>query len=88
MLIIRKFQCLPNFDPTDRYFQLNILLPIPGGRRGSTPLKEKHQQIIYESYVGGSKIKNQIKGWGSKSVYFQRIASIWRYTDLFPHPLS
>ena len=29
-----------------------------------------------------------IKGCGSKSVYFQRIASIWRYTDLFPHPLT
>ena len=27
------------------------------------------------------------KGCGSKSVYFQRIASIWRYADLFPHPL-
>ena len=29
----------------------------------------------------------QIKGCGRKSVYFQRIASIWYYTDLFPHPL-
>ena len=27
------------------------------------------------------------KGCGSKSVYFQRIASIWRYTDSLPHPL-
>ena len=27
------------------------------------------------------------KGCGSKSVYFQRIASTWKYTDLFPHPL-
>ena len=27
------------------------------------------------------------KGCGSKSVYFQRIPSIWRYTDLLPHPL-
>ena len=28
------------------------------------------------------------KGCGNKSVYFQRIASIWRYKDLFPHPLK
>ena len=27
------------------------------------------------------------KRCGSKSVYFQRTASIWRYTDLLPHPL-
>ena len=27
------------------------------------------------------------KGCGSKSVYFQRIASTWKYTNLFPHPL-
>jgi len=27
------------------------------------------------------------KGCGSKSVYFQRIVSIWRYTNLLPHPL-
>jgi len=28
------------------------------------------------------------KGHGSKSVYFQRIASFGRYTDLLPHPVA
>ena len=28
------------------------------------------------------------KGCGSKFVYFQRIASLWRYTNLLPYPLT
>ena len=66
----------------------NLCLRVLNCIGGSTSSMRNHLFLVHSNRfdrLGCLYFDN--KGCGSKSVYFQRIVSIGRYTNLLPHPL-